>query len=95
MAIATINPATGEKLNTFEALTEAEIEEKLALGESAFEKYRHTKMAQRSEWLNEAANILEKDALRFGKIMTTEMGKPIQSAIAEAKKCITGTSADS
>ncbi|MGB5714322.1 MAG: NAD-dependent succinate-semialdehyde dehydrogenase [Waterburya sp.] len=87
MAIATINPATGETLKTFTPLTDAEIETKLTLAQSTFEQYSHTTFAQRSQWLNQAANILEKDKLKFGQIMTTEMGKPLQSAIAEAEKC--------
>ena len=87
MAIATINPATGETLKTFTPLTEIEIEDKLALAQSTFEQYRHTTFAQRSQWLNQAATILEKDTLKFAQIMTTEMGKTLQSAIAEAEKC--------
>lgn len=87
MAIATINPATGETLKTFTPLSDAEIESKLALAPSTFESYRHTTFAQRSQWLNQAAKILEQDTLKFAEIMTTEMGKTLQSAIAEAEKC--------
>lgn len=87
MAIATINPATGETLKTFTALTDAEIESKISLAAAAFKQYRQTSLAQRSQWLNRAADILEKDHLKFAQIMTTEMGKPINSAVAEAKKC--------
>ncbi len=56
MAIATINPATGETLKTFTPLTDAEIEDKLALAQSTFEQYRHTTFAQRSQWLNQASS---------------------------------------
>ena len=87
MAIATINPTTGETLKTFTPLTDAEIESKLALAESTFKGYRKTTFAQRSQWLNQAADILEKDTAKFAKIMTLEMGKTYQSAIAEVKKC--------
>ncbi|BAU63320.1 putative succinate-semialdehyde dehydrogenase [Stanieria sp. NIES-3757] len=87
MAIATINPATGEKLKTFNALTDAEIEAKLTLAAEAFDSYRHQPMAQKSQWLNRAAEILEQDKLQFAKIMTIEMGKPIKGAIAEVEKC--------
>lgn len=87
MAIATINPTTGKTLKTFTPLTDADIESKLALAQSTFEQYRHTTFEQRSQWLARAADILERDALKFGRIMTTEMGKTLQSAIAEAEKC--------
>ena len=87
MAIATINPATGQTIKTFTPLTDAEIETKLSLAQSTFEQYRHTTFTQRSQWLNNAADILEQDSLKFAQIMTTEMGKTLQSAIAEAEKC--------
>ena len=87
MAIATINPATGQTLKTFTPLTDAEIESKLALAESTYQEYRKTSYAQRSEWLNRVGDILEKDTEKFAKIMTMEMGKTYQSAIAEAQKC--------
>ena len=87
MAIATINPATGETLKTFTPLTDAEIESKLALAESTYQEYRKTNFTQRSKWLNKAADILERDTAKFARIMTTEMGKTYQSAIAEAEKC--------
>lgn len=87
MAIATINPATGDILKTFEALTDAEIEAKLQQAQQAFEGYRQTPMMQRSQWLNQSAEILERDREKYAKIMTLEMGKPLKAAIAETEKC--------
>lgn len=87
MGIATINPATGETLRTFTPLTQDEIKQKISQAESAFQDYRQTSMKQRGEWLQKAADILEEDANRYAKIMTTEMGKPIKGAIAEVNKC--------
>ena len=87
MTIATINPATGTTLKTFTPLTDTEIEAKLSLATRAFEQYRTTTFATRSQWLNQGADILEADKLKLAQIMTTEMGKPIKSAIAEVEKC--------
>jgi succinate-semialdehyde dehydrogenase/glutarate-semialdehyde dehydrogenase len=87
MAIATINPATGELLKTFEALTDAEITAKLDLAATAFEQYRQTSFDQRSHWLQQAATILEEEKADFAKIMTLEMGKPYKAAIGEVEKC--------
>ncbi|MEA5564481.1 NAD-dependent succinate-semialdehyde dehydrogenase [Anabaena sp. UHCC 0399] len=87
MAIATINPATGETLKTFEPLNDAEIATKLDLAQQAFIQYRQTSFTQRSQWLNAAASILEQDKANFAKIMTLEMGKPYKAAIAEVEKC--------
>ena len=87
MAIATINPATGETLATFTALTEEEIATKLALAHTTYYKYRNTTFEQRSQWLKNVADILEQEQDKFARTMTTEMGKTYQSAIAEVKKC--------
>jgi succinate-semialdehyde dehydrogenase/glutarate-semialdehyde dehydrogenase len=87
MAIATINPATGETLATFNALTESEIATKIALAQTTYQKYRQTTFEQRSQWLKGAADILEQDCDKFAAIMTQEMGKTFKSAIAEVKKC--------
>ncbi|MGB3510716.1 MAG: NAD-dependent succinate-semialdehyde dehydrogenase [Microcoleaceae cyanobacterium] len=87
MAIATINPATGKTLKTFQPITDIEIETKLELAKTTFQQYRKIPMTQRGEWLFAAADILEKNAEKFGKIMTVEMGKTLSGAIAEAKKC--------
>lgn len=89
MGIATINPATGETIKTFDALTASTIEEKLALAQHTFEQYRHTTLEQRSHWLHAAAVILESEKAAFGKIMTLEMGKPLKAAIGEVEKCAT------
>ena len=89
MAIATINPTTGETLKTFTPLTQSEIAEKLTVAQVAYEQYRHTTLAQRSQWLNQAATILEQNKVDYAQIMTTEMGKTFKSAIAEVEKCAT------
>lgn len=87
MGIATINPATGEIIKSFEAESAESIAQKLDLAQQTFEEYRRIPMAQRAEWLNKAAEILEQNKVGFGQIMTTEMGKTLKSAIAEAEKC--------
>jgi len=85
--IASINPATGETLRVFEALTPAQIEDKLAGAQRAFLRYRQTPLARRAGWLIAAAEILESERAALGRIMTLEMGKPIGAARAEAAKC--------
>lgn len=90
MAIATINPTTGETLKTFDSLTDTEIETKLAQAQKAFEQYRKTEITQRSQWLQAAAEILERDKEKLGKLITIEMGKPLKGAIAEIEKCASG-----
>ncbi len=85
--IASINPATGEIIRTFEAATEAEIDAALARADAAWHSYRCTSFAARSGWLTAAAGILASEQDRLGRLMTLEMGKPIAAARAEAAKC--------
>src|SRR4029078_9162472 len=87
MTIASINPGTGETLKTFDALTAAQIEEKLQLAADTFRSYRHTPMAERASRMQRAGEILETDKQTLGKMMTEEMGKPLKAAVAEAEKC--------
>jgi succinate-semialdehyde dehydrogenase/glutarate-semialdehyde dehydrogenase len=85
--IASINPATGETLRTFDALSDAQVDAALARADSAYRTYRHTPLGARARWLSAAAGILEEEKDRLGRIMTLEMGKPIGAARAEAAKC--------
>lgn len=89
MGIATINPATGEVVKTFQALSEAEIEKKLQIAVSAFKAERKTSFAARAKRMLKAAEILERDKEKFAHLMTLEMGKPYKAAVGEAVKCTT------
>src|SRR5262252_3065590 len=87
MAIATVNPATGELVQSFEPLSQAVIEAKLQRAVDAFLTYRNIPFSQRAQWMLMAAAILENEKETFGKVMTTEMGKTLRSAVDEAVKC--------
>jgi succinate-semialdehyde dehydrogenase/glutarate-semialdehyde dehydrogenase len=87
MAIATINPATGQVIKSFDPLSAAAIETKLQKAIERFATYRHTSFAQRAEWMLKAASILENEKEAFAKVMTMEMGKTLRSAVDEAAKC--------
>jgi succinate-semialdehyde dehydrogenase/glutarate-semialdehyde dehydrogenase len=90
VAISTVNPATGEEVRTFEVLSEAEVDEKIQRAADTFREYRKTSLAERSEMMLRAAEILEDEAEEFGRLMTSEMGKTLAAATAEAKKCARG-----
>ena len=87
MAIATINPFNGETLQEFEALTDAQVEEKLGRSAAAFVKYRKTSFAYRAQLLTRVAFILERDKQELGRMITTEMGRPLLAAVPEVEKC--------
>ena len=90
MAIATTDPSTGEVLQTFDALTDAEVDEALGRASMAYQDYRHTSPDQRAAWLAAAADILDAENEDLAATMTTEMGKTLASARAEVTKCAAG-----
>jgi len=87
MPISSINPATGEVLQTFDALNEQQLEEKIARGAERFREHRRTSFADRAEKMMRAAEILETEKQALARTMTLEMGKPINAAVQEAEKC--------
>src|SRR5213596_922707 len=90
MAIASINPATGEKLKEFSPFEDAEIEKRLGQAEKAFRKYCRTTFTDRSELLEGVAELLFEEKKRFAEIITLEMGKLFHDSIAEIEKCARG-----
>lgn len=86
MAIATVNPATGEVLQTFSPMSEEMVQGLLDRSHTAFQQYRWTDLTQRSTWLHKTAQILEDEKIHWGKLITLEMGKTLKSAIAEVEK---------
>ncbi|HEY8461436.1 MAG TPA: aldehyde dehydrogenase family protein, partial [Blastocatellia bacterium] len=87
MTIQSINPATGETLRSFEPLSESRLEEKISRAAEAFRDYRRVSMESRARMMTRAAEIIEAEKENFGRLMTSEMGKPLRAAIEEAAKC--------
>jgi succinate-semialdehyde dehydrogenase/glutarate-semialdehyde dehydrogenase len=87
MTIASVNPATGETIRSFEPLSAAEIEAKIAAATRAFPVNRARSFADRASRMMRAAGLLESRRESLGRLMTIEMGKPITAAIAEVRKC--------
>src|SRR3974377_1177464 len=87
MALAPINPATGEVVKTFTTLTDTQVDETIAHAAKTFQCYRKTSFADRTRWMNKTGEILEAEKEALGKLLTLEMGKTRGSAMAEAKKC--------
>ncbi|AIR96988.1 NADP-dependent succinic semialdehyde dehydrogenase [Streptomyces glaucescens] len=87
MPIATVNPANGETVKTYEAMGEEEIERRLQLAEATFRTYRTTSFAERTRLMHRAADLLDEDRQDIARVITTEMGKPVRQARAEAAKC--------
>ncbi|MCA8892597.1 MAG: NAD-dependent succinate-semialdehyde dehydrogenase [Hyphomonas sp.] len=87
--VQSINPATGEVIESFTPLTHAAIETALENASERFRTWRNVSLDERAELLNRAADVLEAKASEYARDITLEMGKPLSQAEAEVKKCAT------
>src|SRR5438046_10077924 len=90
MPIASVNPATGEKLKEFPAFSDSEIEERLKLAERAFAHHRRRPFAKRAQLMMAAASLLEQEKDELARTITLEMGKLFRAAVEEVEKCVRG-----
>src|SRR2546429_5992476 len=90
MPIASINPATGEKLKDFSAFDDSEIEKRLSRAEQAFKRYRRTTLTERAELLHAVSDLLFQEKQTFAEIITLEMGKLFRDSVTEIEKCARG-----
>src|SRR5437870_9582734 len=87
MAIASTNPATGEKLKEFTRHSGAEIEKRLKRAEHAFQQHRRESFPKRAQLLVSVATLLEREKDDLARTMTLEMGKLLRDSVAEIEKC--------
>ncbi len=87
MSIATVNPATGRTLRTFEALTDAQLEQRVAAAASAATLWRATPLGERLAVVRRAGQLLDERQDEYGRLMAEEMGKTIGAGRGEAAKC--------
>src|SRR5881396_2781622 len=87
MAIASINPTTGEVLETFPETSGAELERILGRAVAAFRDWSRCPVDARTGPLGEAARLLRERKHRYARTMALEMGKPLAQGEAEAEKC--------
>ncbi|MEV7330387.1 NADP-dependent succinic semialdehyde dehydrogenase [Micromonospora sp. NPDC093244] len=87
--IATTNPATGQVLKTYEAMSTEQLDAAIERTHLAYQQLRATTVEQRAGWMRAAADLLDAERDEIARIMTTEMGKTYASAQAEVTKCAT------
>src|SRR6267143_1838046 len=87
MKLQSIDPTTGELIESFDEISDSEVETSLARAQQTFRTYRASAFAARAGWLYKAAQILESEKDNWAQVMTREMGKTYKAAVAEAQKC--------
>lgn len=87
MAIATINPTTGDTVATFKPHDAADVDRRIGEAQAAHVALKATTYAQRAEWMIASAALLEAEVEATARMLTLEMGKPLVQARAEVLKC--------
>ena len=87
MSVRSINPATGEVLETFQETAADELARILAGADAASREWCRTPAAERAERLRAAARVLRERKDTYARTMALEMGKPLAQGVAEAEKC--------
>ncbi len=84
---ATVNPATGEQIETFTFFNGAQTENTIARADKSFRSFRKLSSHKRAQLFSNLAGALRKNQARLAKVITTEMGKLFSEAEAEVEKC--------
>ena len=83
----TVNPTTGELIESFPNAADADADRALDAATAGFATWSKSPFAERRELLRSLAQRLEGRATPFAETMALEMGKPLAEGEAEAKKC--------
>ena len=83
----TLNPATEAEIASYDALSDDGLDAALDRAADAFEAHRQTSFADRADRMRTLADRLDAQKDDLGRLMTEEMGKPLDQAVAEAEKC--------
>lgn len=87
MEFKSINPYNAQEIGSHLALSERELDTKLAQSKAAFSNWRKVPLHQRAEFMAKAGQVLRKGLEEYARMITLEMGKPISESRAEINKC--------
>ncbi len=87
MSVQSINPSTGETLQTFEETSPAELDRVLDEAVAAYQDWRRRPYAERAGRMRQASRLLREQKTEYARIMALEMGKPLKQGEGEAEKC--------
>src|SRR5262249_31168922 len=86
-SFATVNPSTGEQIETFSFYDASKTEQVLARADKSFQSFRKLSVHKRAQLFFRLAESLRKNKGRLAKVITNEMGKIASEAEAEVEKC--------
>jgi succinate-semialdehyde dehydrogenase/glutarate-semialdehyde dehydrogenase len=86
MIFKSINPFSQAVIAEHEVLTNAQLDQKIGLAESAFKNWRTTSFQERADKMQNLAAILRANKDELGLLITNEMGKILSEGIGEVEK---------
>ena len=84
--LKSINPATEEVIKSYKIMESSEVNSVINSVSDAFKKWSKTDFSLRSKLMQKAADVLRDQKEEYSKLMTEEMGKPINQSRAEVEK---------
>jgi acyl-CoA reductase-like NAD-dependent aldehyde dehydrogenase len=82
---ATINPATGEVVQGFDTMSDADADQALTRAHEAYLDWRNIELKERAAILGRVADLFRQNATALAELTTLEMGKPITQAKGEVE----------
>ncbi|WP_127818211.1 NAD-dependent succinate-semialdehyde dehydrogenase [Microbacterium sp. CPCC 204701] len=80
---AVVNPATGETLATYPAITDEALEAAIAGADAAYRAWRDVPVAERAARIRKVADLHRERRDELAAIIVREMGKPLSAALGE------------
>ncbi|MTI38914.1 aldehyde dehydrogenase family protein, partial [Fulvivirga lutimaris] len=87
MNLESINPANGENIATYKAMTSKEVKHVIDESHNDWKDWRKTNFEQRSELMHKAAEVLRQNKASYAELMALEMGKVLKDGASEIEKC--------
>lgn len=87
MAIQSINPLNGKRVQQYKEATPTIVNDKIEAGHRAWLKWRGTSFEERGRLLLRAAAVMQQQKHDLAVLMAKEMGKPLKDGVAEIEKC--------
>ncbi len=85
--IEAVNPATGDKIKSYQEQTPESVKRAIEEAHAAFRDWRRMTFAHRAVPMKAAAAILRDERETLTKLMAEEMGKPVREGRGEVDKC--------
>lgn len=87
MTFISTNPTTGEMIASYPVMSTNRVNEIILGAQEAHLTWGRHAIRDRTERLTALGALFRKRKKDFGKLMTLEMGKPVQQSISESEKC--------